>query len=354
MNYIGSKTSLLSFLDHTIESVVHGQGCRVFCDLFAGTGAVGRWFKTKGYQVIANDLQYYSYVLNKQYIETIQVPIFSQLKEVHPQLFSTSSYEQVFQYLNTLPGKEGFIYQHYAAGGTRYAAVSRQYFSDENALKCDAIRQEIEYWKAQALLTETEYFFLLASLIEAIDKVANTASVYGAFLKQLKKTAQEPLVLVPAACVLSGEGHRVFNQDANQLIKTISTDILYLDPPYNHRQYAANYHLLETIARYDAPELYGDTGLRKAQDQRSTYSLKSKVKDSFTDLILNAKAKFIFLSYNNEGLLSLEDIQTVMSLRGDYRVFTQPHSRYKADKNRGYKAHKTLEYLHGVKVKAGY
>ena len=337
MNYIGSKASLLDFLNRSIASVVD-PSCQTFCDLFAGTGAVGRFFKTQGYTVIANDLQYYSYVLNKHYIETIDSPTFSSLTVECP---------NIFQFLSDLEGKEGFIYRHYAKGGD----AKRQYFSDENAKKCDAVRQQIETWKTQELLTESEYFYLLASLLESIDKVANTASVYGAFLKTLKKSAQVPLILKPAQVIPGGAGHhRVFNVDANTLIEQITPDILYLDPPYNHRQYAANYHVLETIARYDSPVLYGETGLRECPEQRSDYCLKSKVKQAFTELILKAKAKYIFLSYNNEGLLSLDEIKEIMSLRGGYRIFTQPYARYKADSNRDYSANSTLEYLHAVKV----
>jgi adenine-specific DNA-methyltransferase len=127
------------------------------------------------------------------------------------------------------------------------------YFSNENGKKCDTIRTQIQIWKDKNLLTEDEYFFLLASLLEAIDKVANTASVYGAFLKQLKKSAQKPLELKPATYHLNDHSHTVTNMDVNELVKETKHEVVYLDPPYNHRQYSGNYHILETIARYDSP-----------------------------------------------------------------------------------------------------
>jgi adenine-specific DNA-methyltransferase len=133
------------------------------------------------------------------------------------------------------------------------------YFSDENALKCDSIRQKIESWKKDNYINEDEYFFLLASLLEAIDKVANTASVYGAFLKELKKSAQKTMVVKPADFFIGDklykQEHNVFNKDINDLILQSSHDVVYLDPPYNERQYSANYHLLETIALYDEPNI---------------------------------------------------------------------------------------------------
>jgi len=112
------------------------------------------------------------------------------------------------------------------------------YFSDENALKCDAIRSKIEEWKKEEKINENEYYFLLASILEATDKVANTASVYGAFLKKLKASALKPLLLKPADLFLNDHEHTIYNEDINKLIKTTSHDVVYLDPPYNHRQYS--------------------------------------------------------------------------------------------------------------------
>jgi len=217
-------------------------------------------------------------------------------------------------------------------------------------LKSDEIYQKIEEWKVEKMITENEYFFLLTSLIEAIDKCANTASVYGAFLKKLKKSAEKSMILKPANLFINDQEHEIFNEDINELAKKISGDIVYLDPPYNQRQYASNYHVLETIARYDNPKLKGKTGLREYSKQKSAYCSKSEVKKSFKDLILNIKAKYIFLSYNNEGLMSAEDVKEIMGLRGKYGSFKKEYGRFKADKdkNREYSANKTVEYLHYV------
>ena len=187
---------------------------------------------------------------------------------------------------------------------------------------------------------------MLASLLEAIDRVANTASVYGAFLKKLKKTALNPMKLTPAGFSVTEKECRVFNLDANDLIKKISCDILYLDPPYNERQYSANYHLLETIAKNDKPKIKGKTGLRDYKDQKSRYCVKNDVKNAFAELIKNAKARFIFLSYNNEGLLNIEDIQQIFTEKGIYGLVKKDYSRFKSDSAREYNSDKTVEYLH--------
>jgi len=256
----------------------------------------------------------------------------------------------VCDYLSNLEGKKGFIYKNYCPGGTKDQNDQRQYFSDENGKRCDAVRQKIEIWKEENFISDNEYYFLIASLLESIDKCANTASVYGAFLKKLKKTAQNSLILKPAQLIINEQDHEVFNEDVNEVAKKVKGDILYLDPPYNHRQYAPNYHLLETIAKYDNPKIHGKTGLRDYENQKSLYCSKAQVKKAFKDLISKAKVKYIFLSYNNEGLMSLSDIKEIMSSRGEYGYFNKDYARFKADKSesREFKAEKTLEYLHYV------
>ena len=329
MNYIGSKLKLSDFIKSTVYSVVGNDlSDKIFCDIFAGTGIVGRKFKQEVKQVIANDFEYYSYVLNKNYIGN------------HKKL---ENQEQLIEELDQLPLIEnGFIYKHYCIG----SGSERQYFSDDSGKKIDTIRQKIEAWKASKKINLNQYYFLLASLLESADKVANTASVYGAFLKHLKKSAQKKLILKSANFTLNDNKSLVFNKDSNELIKEISGDILYLDPPYNARQYGSNYHLLNTIARYDEFIPKGKTGLPNYQ--KSKYCSKNYVLNTFENLIKNAQFKYIFLSYNNEGLMSVDDVKKIMSKYGKYDIATTSYQRFKADKdkNRNHKAKSTEEYLH--------
>jgi len=332
MNYIGSKHKLGDFIKSTVQQVVSQELSQlVFCDLFAGTGSVGRNFKTSVKSVIANDVEYYSYILLKNYIGN------------HQNLES----EAFLAELNELPGKSGFIAREYSENGN----AGRLYFSEANGKKIDAVRQQIETWKLNNQIGENQYFFLLASLLESADKVANTASVYGAFLKQVKVSAQKELKLKPAVFQLTNNGHEVFQQDANKLITKIEGDILYLDPPYNGRQYGANYHILNTIAKYDIFVPRGKTGLRDYY--KSPYCRQGAVRKSFQELVERANFRYIFFSYNNEGLIPASEIKEIMSRFGKYDLVTKDYQRFKADKtaSRNHKANKTKEYLHILEKK---
>jgi len=161
MNYIGSKLSLLQFLEESINKVVD-KNCDTFCDLFAGTGIVGSYFKKKGYKIIANDIQYYSYVLNRHYIGNHKELNFAKLTKKIPDLKSINVKNKknfVCNYLSNLKGVKGFIYENYCLDGTKSKEEPRQYFSNENGKRCDAIRQRIENWKERDLISDDEYYF---------------------------------------------------------------------------------------------------------------------------------------------------------------------------------------------------
>ncbi len=340
MNYIGSKLTLIDFLVETIWETLSQNGDNrrpqelQFADLFAGTGVVSVAAKEMGCNVISNDLQYYSYVLCRHLVQGGAALTKQQGQLLCDQLFAT-------------PPEEGFIYRNYSAGGTAGSQHPRCYFSDFNAAKCDGMRTELERLREKEEVSMEEYYFLLASLITSVDRYANTASVYGAFLKTLKKTAQKDLVLTPMPIIHGSANYQVYNADANALLKHLSGDILYVDPPYNVRQYSSNYHLLETIARWDFPVIGGKTGVRKVR-QKSEFCSYRYAERAMEELISQANYRYIFLSYNNEGLLPLEKIEEIMSRYGYYSAVTQRYRRFKADsdENRCHKGRATTEYLH--------
>ncbi len=326
MNYIGSKYRLSEFIIQQIKKTAGNINGMHYAELFAGTGIIARKLKAELGSVTVNDLEYYSYVLLKNHVANKR----------------SFKYQERLDTLNKLKGRPGFIYKNYCRGG----GTDRQYFSDENGLKIDAARKCIENWKSKGLIKNDEYYFYLASLIQSADKVANTAAVYGAYLKQVKKTAQKTMIIEPALFEKTSAKVKVYQEDANELIKKCSGDILYLDPPYNARQYGANYHMLNTIAEYKKFEPKGKTGL--PDYNRSAYCSKSTVADSLEHLISEADFEFIFLSYNNEGLLSIAEVKKIFKQFGKYRLAKKKYSRFKADKtaNRNHKANSTEEYLH--------
>lgn len=342
MNYIGSKFSILEYIDNTIEDFVKPRNKNmIFCDIFSGTGVVGKHFKKKGYRIISNDIQYYSYITAKHFILNNSEIKFEKLKakNIEP-----------FKYLNKIKGEKGFIYNNYSLGGTKGKQFERQYFSDENALKIDGIRQQIERWYEANDILENEYNFLVASLVESADKVANTASVYEAFLKKLKNSAKKTLELKPIDIIinkkLTCKDYKVYNEDSNVLIKKIQGDILYMDPPYNSRKYDTNYHILETIALYDEPEIKGKTGIRAETRKKSKYCQKTEAVKTFEEIIKKANFKYILLSYNDEGIIPLADIERIMSKYGKYKKYEKKHRRFKADNKRNYLKDTTIEYIH--------
>ena len=243
MRFIGSKTLLLNSIEQfMLENKAIGKS---FCDLFSGTSTVGRYFK-KDYEIISNDLLHFSYSLQKASIENNVHQIFRGLTQkigIDP-----------FTFLNNIDienisfDRTPFIYENYSPN----PKSTRKYFKPSNALRIDYIRQSIEKWKSEKLLNDSEYYYLLAALIEAIPYVSNIAGTYGAFLKHWDKRASKKLQLVELDIIDNGKNNKSFNRDSNQLIKKICGDILYIDPPYNTRQYAPNYHLLETVSRYDS------------------------------------------------------------------------------------------------------
>jgi adenine-specific DNA-methyltransferase len=372
MNYIGSKLSLLD----EIRAMLARQGVTggTFCDLFSGTTVVAQMARQAGFQVIANDLQAYSVVMQRAFLETDGYPAFTRLRRalkaiesqdagIHRAGFGLGAtpgaesvpLRRVLAYLEALPGQVGPFYEAYCEGG----AAGRSYFSRENGQRCEAMRTAIEAWRAEGLIDEAERQVLLASVLETMDQLANTASVYGAYLKQVKKTARAPVVLRLPRLIPGGGPHRANQADGNDLVRSLAAegrhDVLYLDPPYNHRQYHANYHLLETIARWDLGsfEPQGKTGLRPASDQKSRYCSRRHVKAAFAELIAAANFKHILVSYNNEGLLPEADLKELLAAKGRCDFHKVAYKRFRADADgakRQYKGDETQEFLFYVEV----
>ena len=340
MRFIGCKENLLDFIETFVKQKdIKGN---VFCDLFSGTGSVAKHFKKLGYKIISSDLLFFSYVLQKVYVEQNQYPKFTKLLKhlkidpVEETLFSSDSQsaKEIIKYLNNLEGVEGFIYKNYSPEGTKGQTYSRKYFTGDNSKRIDAIREKIEEWKKSNLTNEQEYYFLLASLIEAVPFVANISGTYSAFLKEWDKRAFKKLTLEVPEIIKSDETHKVYHEDGLKVLDQVKgVDILYLDPPYNERQYAPNYHILETIAKWDEPEIKGITGMRSYENQKSEFCNPKTGIKALGEIINKGNFKHLLLSYNDDGIMPESEILKLFNKAGKSEITEQNYQRYKSNSN---------------------
>lgn len=350
MRFIGNKENLLDKIHKVTVGLGTDKGS--FCDFFSGTSNVGRFFKEKGFSILSSDLLYFSYVLQKAYIENNEDVTFKKLlTEIRPlisneTLFS-SPLEVVLNYLNWIKPVEGFIYRNYTLEGTADAEHQRMYFTGINGMKIDAIRQQIENWYDHNLIKENEYFILIASLIESVPFYANISGVYAAFLKKYDPRAIKDLKVRPIKLYTGKTEHSVFNKNSMDLIPEIDVDILYLDPPYNARQYAPNYHLLETIARYDEPKIKGVTGMRDYTEQKSDFCNPEKALVALDKIASGSKYGHLLLSYNSEGIMPQKEILKVLNKYGDVNINEIDYPRFRSHSN-GDSAtkHRVLEQIY--------
>lgn len=204
------------------------QNVRTVTDIFAGTGTVSRFFKEHGYSVISNDILYLSYVLNKGVLE-MNAPISPNIREIIGHLNHLS--------LDNCPWfdiESAFIYQNYSP----HDECERMYFQCDNALKIDLVRQEIERLRND--ISDSEYYYLLSLLLNAVPYVSNITGTYGAYLKYWDKRTFNKLILEEIDIIPSNADCRCYNQNATEFAHQIESDLVYLDPPYNGRQYMPN------------------------------------------------------------------------------------------------------------------
>jgi adenine-specific DNA-methyltransferase len=257
-----------------IEDIVYSK-CKKFdsfCDIFAGTGVVGNHFNNKHVKIISNDNLYSNFVVLKSFLGTRQ--------------FNLRKVQQKIQLLNNIKVKKDNYFSK---------NFGNRYFSLENARKIGAIREKIE----KISDNKNEKYILITSLLYAVDKIANTVGHYDAYRLKLDNFKKVKL-LVPDISPVKNKKNKIYSVDTNQLIKNITFDVLYIDPPYNSRQYCDSYHLLENLASWRKPIVYGKAKKMDRSKLKSKYCLKSAAK-VFSDLIKTAKCKHILVSYNNTG-----------------------------------------------------
>jgi site-specific DNA-methyltransferase (adenine-specific) len=310
MRYIGSKQKLLDRLLACVPETETGT----LLDGFAGSGVVAEAFSRR-FNVVACDILHACHAVTAARL--------THQKDL------TIDVDATLASLNGLDEVAGFI------TATFTPVADRMYFTEENGRKIDAIRAAIESY------TGADHTFLLGCLVESVSLVANTSGTYGAYNKSWDPRALNPFVL-KNPFTLETSGIAVMGL-ALDVIRTTPHEILYLDPPYNKRQYGSYYHVIETLVRNDAPAVHGKTGIRDWSDTKSKFCNRDSALQELRDIVSATSASRVILSYNNEGLMTKDEMMSILREIGDVTCDEIPHPRYSAAA--GETASKTVEYI---------
>jgi adenine-specific DNA-methyltransferase len=352
VRYIGNKTRLLRFIRGVLRARGITGGRAV--DPFSGTASVARALKRWQFQVAASDIMTYGYVFARAYVEVKDRPQFTGIAD---EVGGATSLPRVVAFLNAIEPEPGFTYEHFTPEGVIGAEHGRMYFTPGNAARIDAIRTRVESWHRTGRLTSDEYHTLLAIVIEAADRVANTTGVYAAFVKSWQPNARRSLQLRAHAHV-PGNGCTASQLDAIRAVESAGEfDVLYLDPPYNSRQYAGYYHVPELLARgwFDGEvAMRGKTGLLNDDSLRSDWSSSRRCEAAFEQLVAAARCSHIVMSYSAEGIIPEHTIERVLreyGRRDTYQRYRRGYRRYRSDhdrETRRYRGDVVDEYLYCV------
>jgi adenine-specific DNA-methyltransferase len=299
IKYLGSKRVLMSRIVAEVQAL---PGVRTVLDLFSGTSRVGHALKSRGYRVHANDHNAYAAALATTYVQADRQ---RWLKPAH----------RLIAELDALPGRAGWFTETFCARA--------RYLQPENGARVDAIRERIA---SLSLEPELEAI-ALTSLMEAADRVDSTVGVQMAYLKRWAPRSFQPLRLrVPE--LLDGPGSASC-LDAHEAAGRFPADLAYLDPPYNQHSYLGNYHVWESLVRWDKPEVYGVAMKRVDVRERGSDFNRRGAIGAALDAVLGAvEARYLIVSFSNEGYLTVDALRAMLAERGRVRVAEMPHRRY--------------------------
>lgn len=335
--YLGNKTMLADWIVGIIsENVASGA---VVADPMCGTAAISEALAIKGFKVVAADALYFPVIHASSRLLIKKEPPFEEF----------GGYKRVLDILNGLKPKNGFFYKEFGADGCPVNRDRpRMYFSGENAGKIDAIREFIRQEYDEGRLTDLEHVALLQNLLLAVNAVANISGTYGYFLSSLSKSAQKPIHLSPLAFFDTPANHRVLHGPVSITAPLLRSDAVYLDPPYTKRQYAGNYHILETIAREDEPDAVGDGGLRPWKEDASEFCYRKRAGAALEDVLSKLDTQDVFLSYSEDGQMAPAELLEILSAYGDVQLYQHEYARYRS--NAGASSGCLYEQLYHVRM----
>lgn len=335
LNYIGSKYQLLEWLTANIQEKTGWSSFKdkKVADLFAGTGIVSYHFRQAGAHVLSNDAELYSSVIayaftRSTYNETCR----KWLEQLQAECDAATAASPASS-STAAPLSPGYITTHYSP----HASNERKFFTVENALRIDYVRARIE--ALRDTLEHEDAQFLLASLLISADAVSNVPAVYGCFLQNFKDKAKKPFRLVPVHTHTTPATHLSVSTHSDvlspTLLSSIEADVVYLDPPYNERQYSKNYFPLNMIAKTPTellaePPLKGKTGIPVGCFLSPFCKKGATVEAAFETLFKDLKAEWIFLSYNSESIVSKEKMLELMGKHGTATVVEREYKRFKS------------------------
>ncbi|WIH81302.1 DNA adenine methylase [Brachyspira pilosicoli] len=368
--YIGNKRRLLPFIENAFLNILEeDKNIKTALDLFAGSGSVSRLLKTLNLKVYSNDWEYYSYILNYAHICINE-------KDVKNMFKHTGGVENTINIINnieTINDKDRYISKYYAPLDDNNPDLKneRLFYTQYNATRIDIIRHNIEELYKNKAINKKEYYYLLASIIYEGATHTNTSGVFKAFHsgfggrnKDALKRILSPISLKELS-LYDGIKGEVSMLDANEYVlknKDKHFDLVYLDPPYNQHQYGSNYHLLNTIALWDKPEINREIyingkktdkgGIRKDWVKtKSDYCYKKTAKDAFKNLIDNINASHIVLSYSTDGIIDYDDLISILESKGKLKIVTSEYTKYRGAKRSVINKTKNVEYLFIVDTK---
>lgn len=305
VRYIGSKARVAGVI---LDLVGEPDGGR-FVDAFAGTGSVAAEAVSRGWPVAVND----------SLPSAVAMSVAATVGRGNVPFKELAGYEAAVELLNSVEPAPGFLHDQYSPASAATAPVERKYFTEGNASRLDAMRSQIREWSVAGALTKTEERLLLADLLEAANSVANISGTYGCFLKSWTAAALRSVELRPRPLPDRTADFIATVGDASET-PTVVDDTVYLDPPYTKRQYAAYYHILETIYAGDAPEVGGVTGLRPWKDKASDYCYKTRALGALSRLVASIPSRRVFLSYSNEGHVPQDKLVEALGSLGDVEL----------------------------------
>jgi len=333
--YIGNKTRLLPVLMEEISALVPRGS--VVADVMCGTASVSEALRVSGYRVVASDIMTFAAHHARVRLLMDSTPTFEGL--------GTISYMDVQKELDQLPPVKGLFVREYSPEGSpANGEKPRMYFSTENAARLDAMNQRINLWHGDGKLSQIENSLLRHDLILAANRVANIAGTYGHYRSKWSNGSTTSITLRLSEIIFNyPTNHIVMQGAAEDVAHKIDADLCYIDPPYMKRQYAANYHIIETLARGDEPQAVGVSGLRPWRDQYSDFCSKLKIRNSFRRIFFEMNCDQFLISYSEDGLLAENEMLDLFREFGEVSLKKIPFKRFKS--NVGGEGGTVSEYL---------